>query len=380
LYIDIKWHGRRHSIFCDRHRQSFFGWEHAAQVLQGIRIEITEQRFHPDRYKVRTPSALALRTYIESWLAERDGDVTAGTLKPSTRRLYGSYARCHLFPALGGHDIRELRGLDIRALQRILRDKGLAAKTIFNIVRLLHGILKDAWRDGDIDKVPPFPRIEMAEPSYRTLTHAQQLAVLAQVEPKYQGFFRLLVALPLRPGEARALQWRDLAWATGELTIRRTWSDNTLVNRRKRGANYSIGLPTALLDVLRGEYRRAVESWGTEPHPTAFIFSHPASSRWAGRAFSKGIPRVWRRACTKAGVPYIGLYSSTKHSFGRHALEAGADLGAIQGIMGHADRRSTERYAKPSARVHRRTAELVELHRLDCGKSVARAAPADANH
>ena len=57
----------------------------------------------------------------------------------------------------------------------------------------------------------------------------------------------------------------------------------------------------------------------------------------------------WTRACDQVGVK-VRLYEGTKHSFRTHLREEGVDLDAIKDVMGHADRRSTERYARLTER------------------------------
>jgi site-specific recombinase XerD len=52
------------------------------------------------------------------------------------------------------------------------------------------------------------------------------------------------------------------------------------------------------------------------------------------------------RACKAAGIPWIAPYEGTKHSFATNALNRGVCIEVVQAMLGHRDRRSTERYAK----------------------------------
>ena len=77
------------------------------------------------------------------------------------------------------------------------------------------------------------------------------------------------------------------------------------------------------------------------PNPTA----RNPQRRWIWNAMSE----EWTRACDQVGVK-VRLYEGTKHSFGTRLREEGVDLDAIKDVMGHADRRSTERYARLTGR------------------------------
>ena len=54
----------------------------------------------------------------------------------------------------------------------------------------------------------------------------------------------------------------------------------------------------------------------------------------------------WKVACERTGVTHIGLYEGTKHSTATDFLRRGIDERVIQALLGHADMRSTRRYAR----------------------------------
>ena len=74
----------------------------------------------------------------------------------------------------------------------------------------------------------------------------------------------------------------------------------------------------------------------------------------------------WYRACDKAGVDRIGVYEGTKHSSATHLKGLGADDRMLAAMMGHADTRSVEKYAKVQG-----TAIRSALARLDPGFGAA---------
>ena len=58
--------------------------------------------------------------------------------------------------------------------------------------------------------------------------------------------------------------------------------------------------------------------------------------------------REWAEACDRADVPRCKMYEGTKHTLGTKLRAEGVSLEDIATILGHADRRSTELYARTS--------------------------------
>ena len=76
-----------------------------------------------------------------------------------------------------------------------------------------------------------------------------------------------------------------------------------------------------------------------------FLFTNPKASnpdlRWTPTSFR----RTWEKACDQMGIR-VSPYEGTKHAFATDFKRKGIDDRVIQHILGHADRRSVERYAR----------------------------------
>jgi len=98
--------------------------------------------------------------------------------------------------------------------------------------------------------------------------------------------------------------------------------------------------------VLQGWIEEHVEPEGrlrAEP-----LFTVPWSSRGIrprGRWSGTSLRRTWIKACDRVGVK-VSLYAGTKHTFATDAAARGVSERALQTFLGHADVRSTRRYAR----------------------------------
>jgi integrase len=129
---------------------------------------------------------------------------------------------------------------------------------------------------------------------------------------------------------------------------------------KSKDTEHLVALPPSLVEGLRAhraaqEVERAqaksVDLW--EEHD--LVFCQPN-----GRPID---PRVdweeWQEIQAEAGVPAGGTHS-LRHTAGELLRDMGVGLGDVQTILGHADPRTTQRYAKGSARQTRAAAAVME--------------------
>jgi integrase len=167
-----------------------------------------------------------------------------------------------------------------------------------------------------------------------------QDAVLEAIPEAERGIFLALARMGLRPSEAVALDAAD--YRDGWLMVgkaRKGWKLSSPIRGTKSGAVKRLPVPEPL------------EAW-IEAHlgPDARFQRRPlfANPRTGQRWTPTALRGVWVRALDAAGAPPIGLYEGTKHSFATDALLRGVPERALQAYLGHADVRSTRRYARLS--------------------------------
>jgi integrase/recombinase XerD len=97
---------------------------------------------------------------------------------------------------------------------------------------------------------------------------------------------------------------------------------------------------------LRRDGRHAGgDQGGHERGPdTAALFVSPAASARGGHFTREGFWRMVRRYAVEAGIVPLPSPHKLRHSFATHLLRGGADLRAVQAMLGHADLGTTEIY------------------------------------
>jgi integrase len=181
-------------------------------------------------------------------------------------------------------------------------------------------------------------------------TSLRREAILAAIPEPRRGAF-LAACMGIRPGELRALDMRDYDAQERELTISRALRTPRATDR----PGPTKGLRARTLPVSD-----TLASWiavhRSASDPDEPLFPNPTGRSSDKRWHANALREEWMRACRAVGVA-VGMYEGTKHSMATELVERGVDLGLVQRVLGHADRRSTDHYT------HRATAALVTVLR-----------------
>ncbi len=146
------------------------------------------------------------------------------------------------------------------------------------------------------------------------------------------ALFTLLYGCGLRISEALALDVRHAPRAGSEAVL------------RVRGK----GNKERIVPVLPA-VRQAMEAWLAQHpeagNPDAPLFIGARGARLDAAVAQRNL-RNWRRL---AGLPEHATPHALRHSFATHLLGGGADLRAIQELLGHASLSTTQRYTRVDA-------------------------------
>ncbi len=202
--------------------------------------------------------------------------------------------------------------------------------------RSLVGWLK---RRGTVRDIPefPWPRVDEYQP--RIISAETQDAILRAIPRDRRGIFLCMALMGLRPGEARALDAADYNDVDGYLDVTKAVKGARLTDpirgtKGRRGKRLPVDAELAAWIAQHVPLQRRLQAGA--------LFLNPSSgNRWTPTS----LRRTWQKACGQVGVT-ISIYEGTKHSFATDALRRGVQERHIQEFLGHADVRSTRRYAR----------------------------------
>jgi len=269
----------------------------------------------------------AFRDYLafERGLSER-------TLDAYTRDL------SRLIAFLDAHGVRDAAAITSNHMRDFvyqLKDQGLQATSIRRSLSALRTYFAFLGGEGLLD-VDPGEKLEMPRAWRRlpgVLSRAEIEALLEAPrigDPHYwrdKAMLEFAYASGVRVGELITMNVRDLALQDGFATVFGKGAKERLVpiGRAARRA----------LDVYLRELRPVLARSGVT---TVFLNAR-------GTPLTRmGVLKILRKHVKRAGIRKRVTPHTLRHSFATHLLEGGADLAAVQEMLGHADISTTQIY------------------------------------
>jgi integrase/recombinase XerC len=257
---------------------------------------------------------------------------------------------------------RGIDALEIRGFVGRLHRQGLSKTSIARKLSAVRSFLSHAVREGRLEASPaervPTPRAPRKLP--RNLTVDEVFTLLDRIDAgdlagiRDRALLELLYATGLRVGELVSLDEEDVDLPG---TVVRVLGKG----RKERVVPFGGKAQEALKRWLAAS--RPLRAHGKSPEA---VFLNLRGARLTDRSVRRVLDRRLRDAAIEARVSPHAL----RHSFATHLLGAGADLRAIQELLGHASLSTTQRYTHVSMDA------LMEVY--DRAHPRARRAPASA--
>src|SRR4051794_12273483 len=268
-----------------------------------------------------------------------DADLRRRGSADRTRRAYGTDAA----ELAGWATANGLRPADVdyQALRRWaagLSQKGAAPRTMARKLASTRSLFRSLLEHGQITANPadllPAPRLPQTLP--RTLKPADVASLLDRIpaatplEHRDRALFELAYASGLRAEELVDLDVGSVEFDAEQVRVEGKGAKTRFV---------PVGEPA--LKALAAYLERARPALAGEEGERALFLSK--SGRRLSTSDVRRRLRAWaRHASAQAGVHPHAL----RHSFATHLLEGGADLRAIQALLGHASISTTQVYTR----------------------------------
>lgn len=278
-----------------------------ARFLEHLDVE---RNYSPQTLRAYTSDLSRLIEFLVEYQAKPANELGAADLTPPTLRAFLSH-------------------LQRAGLEASSRSRALSAVRSFS---------RFACREGAL---PANPATGLKAPKQarklpRHLRPGETEALLEAAEPvdelasRDRALLELLYASGLRVSELVSLDWRDIDLAGRVLRV---------VGKGRKERMVPFGRPAA----------EALQAWLTEWETIragqAGNREEPVFLNFRGTRLSdRSVRRLIDRYTQSAGLP-AGVHPHTlRHSFATHLLEGGADLRAIQELLGHSSLATTQRY------------------------------------
>ena len=242
-------------------------------------------------------------------------------------------------------DIARIDGLSIRGFLAFLLNKENQKASIARKLAAVRAFFKFLSREGVISQNPASlvatPKLAKTLP--RIMTEEEIDNFLDQVAQAAQGgdpavlrdraILEMLYASGLRVSELVGLDLRSVNFGDGMLLVRGK-------GRKERIVPFGSKAKTALTEYLPAREKILREKKAS--NPALFLNAR------GGRLTTRSVDRLVRKYVRTFGPNIRVSPHSMRHAFASHLLTEGADLRAIQEMLGHASLSTTQKYTQVS--------------------------------
>lgn len=348
-----------------KRKQEALGWSSEGWTLAKARAELAQLK-----EAARTGlGEVTLREKRAKARAAREAECE----KPTIARLWEIYHSAHATRASAKTDIYnvayllsrfapktpdDIRTAHVDAMRRELETQGKSAQTVKHVMGLLRRIIRYGAQRG-LCTVPDISRLHFDMPKVdniktECLSPEQAKALLealdADTDQNLAAMVRLALATGMRRGALLALQWDDLDFRTGHITLR---GDSA-----KSGKTTQIPMTTAARAILKGII------------PTGSPYLFPGKD--GGKRVE--VRRFMNRIRKRAGLPpdFRPLHG-LRHTYASWLASSGkVDLFTLQKLLTHSSPQMTQRYAHLADEAMKRAASVID----ECLEVAANAEPA----
>jgi integrase/recombinase XerC len=281
---------------------------------------------------------------FEAYLSEerRFSPATVRAYRSDLDRFASFWEREFAHQDAGKTPLKAIDTLAVRSHLASLHRGRLANRSLSRHLSTLRSFFRWACRQGHLAKNParglPAPRVPKSLPRAMTLADTDSLLDAPEegsFPERDRALFEFLYATGLRVSEAAGLDLEDVDFSARMARV-------VGKGGKERIVPFGEEAEASLRDYLprRAERRRKDDLPGEPGSGEEPLFVNARG----GRLTTRSMARLLKRRLRAAGLPAEISPHALRHTFATHLLSAGADLRAIQELLGHASLSTTQKY------------------------------------
>ncbi len=280
---------------------------------------------------------------------------------PHTVRAYAREVRSfadHLRDTLGSNaTISTVEHIHIRSYLAVLYDRGLTKASAARALAAIRSWFKWLAKEKKVQQNPALlvstprlphhlPRVPSAEEVNRVLDSMESASAKPCTEEKDEAtpwperdrvIFELLYGCGIRNSELVGINLRDIDWPNDAIRV---------LGKGRKQRLVPLGDEAALALRQYMPQRSAKLAAGKAALTTTGPLLINLRTRGDCRLTTRSVGRIVKRIALSRGLAADVHPHTLRHAFGTHMLEQGADLRAIQEMLGHERLSTTQRYTQ----------------------------------
>ena len=281
------------------------------------------------------------RTSIEKAVADFLSHLRERNASAHTIRAYsGDLARFAAYA--GSRQWKQIDHIAVRGFLSQLYEKGLSKTSVARSLAALRSLYRWLAREGVVEQNPAklvaspkrpqkLPRVPTIEEMNSILD--DQMPEVAAFSERDRLMLELLYGCGIRNSELTGINLDDVRLGAEAILIRGK-------GKKERYVPFGESVKRALIGYLG---RRQEILLKPRRSSTALLIN-----RRGGRLTTRSVGRIIKKIAVAKGLSPDVHPHTLRHAFGTHMLEEGADLRAIQELLGHERLATTQRYTQLS--------------------------------
>lgn len=241
---------------------------------------------------------------------------------------------------LGSRDLKQVSHVEVRGFLSSLYDKGLSKTSVARSLAALRSLYRWMAQQGTIEQNPAAlvstPKLPKKLPRVPTIEEMNsvldgEMPQIASFPERDRLLFELLYGSGIRNSELIGINLDDISFSNEAILIRGK-------GKKERYVPFGDSVKIAL-----NAYLPVRQQVCAKQNTPALLVNQRG-----GRLTTRSVGRIIKKIAVAKGLSPDVHPHTLRHAFGTHLLEEGADLRAIQEMLGHERLSTTQRYTQLS--------------------------------